>query len=790
MTEEQRWQVGSAVDFLTFCADNSIVRVPRLQRAYAQGRSDVRLVRENFLRDIFDALGNNRVLELNFVYGAKTDGVFDLLDGQQRLTTLFLLYWYCANTELDEIPADLSKLAYETRPTSKDFVCDLTKRKISLAGRKPSVAICGTRWFSCAYRNDPTVCAMLGMLDAIDEKYLGQPNRELFRKLGLLRFYRLSLDDFRRTDELYIKMNARGLPLTPFENFKADLVEYLQKLTDGPFACDVIFEGRTMKGWQRFLAKIDTVWTAYFWSKDVDCAKSDRVLSQKLFRVFIRQLLYRYLTCDPNAVDAQLKDDPVVAFLDEDAEFEQDEIYLGFASFKHVLDCDPVALIDLEHFLDGLCSNSLGVSALDRILKNPFGDSTERSWVGERKLLLRTNMIAVSAAMAYLERQTGYDSTNFSKWMRVVWNAISNTNIDGIRPQIALTRDLVSLARKPGLTDDVYGTLASLSSVGYRRSIEEELLKARLIVRDPNASDEWERELLEGERTPFNRGMLGFYIEEGMTLDMFRHRRANVASMFDENGISPVFRERHLLIRAMIAQVRSWQGGIKDRSITESTRTKDTHLKNFLAGCPSIRALFCRIADLPGVAEMKSALAAECAQAQTFDDGSTTALGKAFAQKMYGRLVMCDRLYDWLDAIEREKGSDQVRKSLFLEWRYGHYMLNAPRAWGAARVILDTDREAMIPSLIQEFGFAYSDADQENALATYGFYTTYAVEIFKMETGGRFSVKFGLDRKAEISYCNRIVRANIRYGLMDSYSEVREAVAQALSQLGQGCRNP
>ena len=117
-------------------------------------------------------------------------------------------------------------------------------------------------------------------------------------------------------------------------------------------------------------------------------------------------------------------------------------------------------------------------------------------------------------------------------------------------------------------------------------------------------------------------------------------------------------------------------------------------------------------------------------------------------------------------------------------------MLNAPRAWGAARVILDTDREAMIPSLIQEFGFAYSDADQENALATYGFYTTYAVEIFKMETGGRFSVKFGLDRKAEISYCNRIVRANIRYGLMDSYSEVREAVAQALSQLGQGCRNP
>lgn len=784
MAENQGTQGDRAVDFLTFFRGCDSVRVPRLQRAYAQGRLDAKLVRDNFLRDVFDALAANRVLELNFVYGAKANGVFDLLDGQQRLTTLFLLHWYCANAELSEIPAELAKLAYETRPTSKDFVADLTRRKIALGGKPPSSAISGMRWYSCAYRNDPTVAAMLIMLDAIHEKYLGQADRDLYGKLTLLRFYRLALDDFRRTDELYIKMNARGLPLTPFENFKADLVDHLQKLAAGPMTQDVSFKGRTMKGWQRFLAKIDTDWTAYFWQKGDDCVLSDRTLSFKLFRVFIRQLLYRYLTCDANVTDAQLKDDPVVLFLDEDAENKQEEVYLGFSAFKYVLDRDPEALSSLERLLDGLCSEHLDVSALDRLLKSPFGDTIERSWVGERKSLLRTHLIAISSAMAYLECQKAYDGTNFSRWMRVVWNAISNTNIDGIRPQIALTRDLVSLTRKPGLTENVYATLAALPAGTYRRSIEEELLKSRLIARDPALSDEWERELITGERTAFNRGMLGFYLDENMTIAQFMHRRDNVALLFDGDGISAAFRNHHVLIRAMVAQMRTWQGGLKDKSITESTHTKDTHLKNLLAGSAAIRALFCRITDMPGAAEMMAALSAACAQADVFDDGSSDQLGRAMAQTVFNRLVTSEKLYDWLDAVEREKGSPQVRKSLFLEWRYGHYMLNAPRAWGAARVILDTDRETMIPLLVQEFGLAYAETEQAEELDRYGFYTTYAVEVFKMERGGRFAVKFGLDHKIEISYRGKVVCPNVRYGLLDTYQVVKTAVTQELAKIG------
>ena len=79
----------------------SHVLIPMIQRPYAQGRKSQEGVRKKFLNDIFTVLCDKeaRHLELNFLYGTfvTLDGdknVFELLDGQQRMTTLFLLHWY------------------------------------------------------------------------------------------------------------------------------------------------------------------------------------------------------------------------------------------------------------------------------------------------------------------------------------------------------------------------------------------------------------------------------------------------------------------------------------------------------------------------------------------------------------------------------------------------------------------------------------------------------------------------------------------------------------------------
>src|SRR5687768_3920609 len=83
--------------------------IPILQRDYAQGRliGKVPMIRERFLKEILSAVvkNNPQPLELDFVYGYTKENrngqtvvsrTFIPLDGQQRLTTLFLLHWFIA----------------------------------------------------------------------------------------------------------------------------------------------------------------------------------------------------------------------------------------------------------------------------------------------------------------------------------------------------------------------------------------------------------------------------------------------------------------------------------------------------------------------------------------------------------------------------------------------------------------------------------------------------------------------------------------------------------------------
>ena len=72
--------------------------IPIIQRDYAQGRQnpDVNRVRDRFLDSLYDAVTEEPIV-LDFVYGdVDADGTMTPLDGQQRLTTLFLLHWYAA----------------------------------------------------------------------------------------------------------------------------------------------------------------------------------------------------------------------------------------------------------------------------------------------------------------------------------------------------------------------------------------------------------------------------------------------------------------------------------------------------------------------------------------------------------------------------------------------------------------------------------------------------------------------------------------------------------------------
>ena len=82
------------------------IEIPIIQRDYAQGRKndEVNRIRELFLDAIFHSITDKKPITLDFVYGdVSAEGVLTPLDGQQRLTTLFLLYWYIAKKERIDI---------------------------------------------------------------------------------------------------------------------------------------------------------------------------------------------------------------------------------------------------------------------------------------------------------------------------------------------------------------------------------------------------------------------------------------------------------------------------------------------------------------------------------------------------------------------------------------------------------------------------------------------------------------------------------------------------------------
>jgi len=204
-----------------------------------------------FLDSLHHAVTQEPIV-LDFVYGNLKDGLFIPLDGQQRLTTLFLLHWYAAKS-CDIDPGEykfLYNFSYETRYSARDFCT-------CLVGFTPSFKnpikqeIIEQAWFPYDWEKDPTISSMLTMLNDIQTKFADVT--DLWKKLkkGAIKFYVLPLEDMGLSDDLYIKMNSRGKPLTMFEHFKAELEKNLRSI-DTHLANEVI-------------RKVDQQWTDLIW---------------------------------------------------------------------------------------------------------------------------------------------------------------------------------------------------------------------------------------------------------------------------------------------------------------------------------------------------------------------------------------------------------------------------------------------------------------------------------------------------------------------------------------------
>lgn len=236
------------------------VTIPMIQRDYAQGRDDERSleIRLNFLEALLNAVAGGPSVGLDFIYGRMDGTTFHPLDGQQRLTTLFMLHWYIASRcgALDGKPR-WTNFSYATRASARRFCEELGTHPLP-EDEDPGEWITDQPWFLHGWRNDPTIEGMLVMLSTIaaesERLHPGLDPQVAWTRLTdaedpAVSFYLLPLDDMESDEDLYIKMNSRGKPLTPFENFKAR------------FEQDIRYSAQS----KDFVRLIDGAWSNLFW---------------------------------------------------------------------------------------------------------------------------------------------------------------------------------------------------------------------------------------------------------------------------------------------------------------------------------------------------------------------------------------------------------------------------------------------------------------------------------------------------------------------------------------------
>ncbi len=485
------------------------IEVPIIQRDYAQGRDNQTKVRNNFLKALHDSLSKNEVLMLDFIYGSIDDNNFQPLDGQQRLTTLFLLHCYAC--VVGKVPYNeynlLKNFSYETRMTSRDFCRELVDNLSNFydlkfkIGTSPDSKIFSTMikdssWFFLSWKSDPTISAMLNTLDDIYQNF--NDIEDIWNKLtkdNIIKFYYIELENLGLTDDLYIKMNARGKLLTTFENFKAGIEK---KVFDNKWEDECFLE-------DSFKVKIDTKWTDFFWNNFRGNTSIDES--------FVRFIAFVTMV-DSAFNEKHDSNSELIRILQENSHNIAIERF-NLSTFKRLTSYFELLADNYTDFLEKQIDLQLFEHQPEvNLLHEVVTSSSEASY---------TQKVLLFAQIKYFENLddiSKFNSELYNNWMRVIRNIIAFGNIEAtgnrnsiIRSPQAFTGVLNLISDLSKGSANIYAFLANhsnqISSRFSDSQIKEERTKANLILEDSVRK----RFIHKLEDTDTLRGRLGFIFD-------------------------------------------------------------------------------------------------------------------------------------------------------------------------------------------------------------------------------------------------------------------------------------
>lgn len=578
--------------------DSYGIEIPPIQRDYAQGRENptVKKIRTSFLDSIFNALQIEKPLSLDFVYGKiyglrneeehsrnkqaiqsllnsvrdyantidlniesiqLTDKIKDQaelvylipLDGQQRLTTLFLIHWYIAKRIGENKGIEiLKRFRYKTRKSSTACLNLLTDPTVTFKFSKEEVQedmtkgilykeIIDLEFFSNAWLNDPTVQAMLNMLQAIHYKAQNICDSELKRYWQLLtdrdvlNFDFLNLQDFNLSDDLYVKMNARGKQLTNFENFKAwlfGIIEEEHLIENG------IWENSYKK-------KFDVEWNDIFWNhKDLDVFNIDDAYFNYFKKLYLVDTVLAAKIEGTSFTTANNTRIVIEELVKNNIDFDF-EYFLGrdfkdnIRKYFNILDLySELSLIEefKEYYL---------------------------FWFNHNNPIVWTDLIKNYIVLSFVECNADKikEENYFRNYYRVLLNLYNNQTFDSAQLYQNALKSIkqINLFLKDNDVN-IYDWLESVDSyqndyIFTKDQLEEEKQKGLLITKDETiGSDNWFSILSLSEEFDYFKGKISFLLKlAGESKDDFITYNSLITSLFKDNTLN---NNEHLLQRALL----------------------------------------------------------------------------------------------------------------------------------------------------------------------------------------------------------------------------------------------
>ena len=428
----------------------------------------------------------------------------------------------------------------------------------------PSSIIRDQSWWLNKWNADPTIDGMLRMLDTIDSIFFKSweeaANNLFSADHNTILFQFLKLENFYDPDDLFIKMNARGLPLTEFEIFKGKWMEQIETL----------YEPAEIKSLKSL---IDVSWTDFLWPLRTQRKELKNIdpFFQNLLKLIIGNSTASLLS---NKVDFDIL-------------FEANKKELSFSYGKYTEEYnvvfDRVMLDRIKEELEAMCSpNSVFTKFRTSETKHEKWIDLEKEWqffVIQDRDNNNPNYKGRVTLYALSRFSTLMPSTNdceVNQWSRLIRNLIENTRFDSSNDAVRVIKDIDTMLLEltayykenngSSSVNDWVAQNTTFTPKGFTNSQwEEEKIKAEL-----RKDSSWNDEITKAEKHQYLNGKIGLILwcsgeitglipfsknTLNRDLNKFKSYSEKCLKLFNEAGQKDSeVTSKFLLVRAMLSK--------------------------------------------------------------------------------------------------------------------------------------------------------------------------------------------------------------------------------------------